>query len=161
MDKEQILNRIIAEDQTKMLLSFGEKEMKHNGLEYLMVRKDLALAAMEEYASLQSPPSGDMVEAAGKYAMKNCRSCNEVGYYGTCECYLLEDAYLAGASHGKGDSDAVAKIIVQKIGEYAESLGNRTIGLPMMDEVAVMQMEDMVQKIIDNPSDDVEIPEYY
>lgn len=53
-----------------------------------------------------------------------------------------------------------AKIIVEKIGDYVNGLGRRHLGVPMMDEVAVMQMEAMVEKILDNPSAKIEIPSY-
>lgn len=58
-------------------------------------------------------------------------------------------------------NEQIAKIIVQKMGEYVNSLGKRDLGIPMMDEVAVFQMEDMVEKILNNPSAKVKVPNYY
>jgi hypothetical protein len=66
---------------------------------------------------------------------------------------------LAGASSLAKENDT-AEIIVEKLGEYVNRLGRRDLGLPMMDEVAVGQMQYLVQQILDNPSQDVEIPEY-
>lgn len=54
---EEVLDRIILEHDAKFLLSYGEKEMSHNGISYLMVKKDLVVAAMHEYASLSSKPA--------------------------------------------------------------------------------------------------------
>lgn len=59
------------------------------------------------------------------------------------------------------ESVNVAKVIVQKMGEYVNGLDRRNLGVPMMDEVAVMQMEEMVEQILENPSGDIEVPEYY
>jgi len=59
------------------------------------------------------------------------------------------------------NNNQIAKIIVQKIGDYVNSLDKRNLGLPMMDEVAVMQMEVMVENILDNLSSEVEIPAYF
>lgn len=54
----------------------------------------------------------------------------------------------------------VAKKIVEKLGEYVNGLDRRNLGMPMMDEVAVMQMEHIVQQILDDPSKEVDMPEY-
>ena len=54
----------------------------------------------------------------------------------------------------------IAKLIVEKMGEYVNGLGRRDLGIPMMDEVAVMQMEDMVAKILNKPTAKVKVPEY-
>lgn len=59
------------------------------------------------------------------------------------------------------DNSQKAKIIVEKIGQYVNGLDKRHLGVPMMDEVAVMQMQFMVEQILDNPSSEVEVPEYY
>lgn len=54
----------------------------------------------------------------------------------------------------------VAKKVVDKIGEYVNGLGYSHLGLPMMDEIAVMQMEDIVMQIIKDPEKEVKMPEY-
>lgn len=58
-------------------------------------------------------------------------------------------------------TEQTAKLIVQKMGEYVNGLGMRNLGIPMMDEIALMQMESMVQSILENPFGEVEIPSYY
>ncbi len=57
-------------------------------------------------------------------------------------------------------NEDISKKVVEKIGEYVNGLGRSHLGLPMSDEVAVMQMEFIVNQILDNPKREVEIPEY-
>lgn len=57
--------------------------------------------------------------------------------------------------------EEISKIIVEKLGEYVNGLDRRNLGIPMMDEVAVMQMEYIVEQILIDPLTEVEIPEYY
>ncbi len=54
----------------------------------------------------------------------------------------------------------IANKIVQKLGEYVNGLDRRHLGIPLMDEIAVMQMEDIVSQIITDPEKEVEMPEY-
>lgn len=58
------------------------------------------------------------------------------------------------------DNSKTAKRIVKKIGEYVNGLDRRHLGLPMMDEVAVAQMEYIVGQILDNPNGKVDMPQY-
>lgn len=50
--------------------------------------------------------------------------------------------------------------IVKALGRYVNGLDRRHLGMPMMDELAVMQMKHIVGQILDNPNADVELPEY-
>jgi hypothetical protein len=52
--------------------------------------------------------------------------------------------------------EETAKLIVGKLGEYVNGLGMRHLGLPMMDEVAVMEMESIVTQILDQGNEIVE-----
>lgn len=67
---------------------------------------------------------------------------------------------LIDAELNKEKAYPISKLIVEKLGEYINGLDRRNLGVPMMDEVAVMQMEDIVGQIITNPSKEVEMPEY-
>jgi len=58
------------------------------------------------------------------------------------------------------NNEEISKKVVEKIGEYVNGLDRSHLGLPMMDEVAVMQMEFIVNQILDNPLSEVEMPEY-
>lgn len=42
-------------------------------------------------------------EAAEKWAVDNCPSCNDRRYQGACVCRYLENAFLAGSSHSMED----------------------------------------------------------
>lgn len=53
-----------------------------------------------------------------------------------------------------------AKKIVEKIGEYVNRLDRHHLGLPMEDEIAVMQMENIVEQILENPTANIIMPEY-
>ena len=53
-----------------------------------------------------------------------------------------------------------AQKIVEKLGEYVNGLDRRNLGMPMMDEIAVMQMEHIVRQILKNPDAEVEVPIY-
>lgn len=53
VDAEELLNEILAEDAAKLLLHDTMLTRKHNGIEYDMVRKDLAVLAMHEFAASQ------------------------------------------------------------------------------------------------------------
>ena len=53
-----------------------------------------------------------------------------------------------------------ARKIVIKIGEYVNGLDRSHLGLPMMDDTAVMQMENIVEQILENPEAEVDMPEY-
>ena len=57
-------------------------------------------------------------------------------------------------------TEDVSKIIVEKLAEYVNGLDISNLGIPMMDEVAVLQMENIVEQILTNPSKEVEMPEY-
>ena len=57
-------------------------------------------------------------------------------------------------------NEEISKKVVEKLGEYVNGLDRHHLGLPMMDEVAVMQMEFIVNQILDNPSSKIEMPEY-
>lgn len=48
--QEEILESIVAEDAAKMLLADSEITQSHNGIEYKMVRNELALEAMSEFS---------------------------------------------------------------------------------------------------------------
>lgn len=56
--------------------------------------------------------------------------------------------------------EEISAKIVEKLGEYVNGLDRMNLGIPMMDEVAVMQMEDIVYQILNNPEANVEMPEY-
>lgn len=58
------------------------------------------------------------------------------------------------------DNNSIAEKIVQAIGKYVNGLDRRNLGVPLMDEVAVSQMEYIVQQILDSPNAEIEIPEY-
>lgn len=58
------------------------------------------------------------------------------------------------------ENSLIAKKVVEKMGEYVNGLDRRDLGIPMMDEVAVFQMEIMVEQILNDPNAEVEIPEY-
>lgn len=58
-------------------------------------------------------------------------------------------------------TEDIAKLIVEKMGEYVNRLDRRDLGIPMMDEVAVIQMEHMVADILNNPSEKIEVPDYW
>ena len=49
--KEEILDEVIRRDIPKLLLPESIIYKKHNGIEYTMIRDDLAIEAMEEYAN--------------------------------------------------------------------------------------------------------------
>ena len=57
-------------------------------------------------------------------------------------------------------NEEISKKVVEKLGEYVNGLDRLYLGLPMTDEVAVMQMELIVNQILDNPSSEIEMPEY-
>jgi hypothetical protein len=54
---EELLNEILHDDSQRGLLQDTVITRKHNGLEYDMVRKDLAVIAMKEYASQFTAPA--------------------------------------------------------------------------------------------------------
>ena len=56
--------------------------------------------------------------------------------------------------------EKISKKVVEKLGEYVNGLDRKNLGIPMMDEVAVMQMESIVEQILVNPNKEVEMPEY-
>ena len=53
-----------------------------------------------------------------------------------------------------------AEKIVKHLGLYVNGLDRRHLGIPMMDEVSVMQMQDIVEQILNYPDTEVTIPEY-
>ncbi len=55
---------------------------------------------------------------------------------------------------------AISKLIVENLGNYVNGLDRRNLGVPLMDEVAVMQMKHIVSQIITDPSKKVEMPKY-
>lgn len=60
----------------------------------------------------------------------------------------------------EGDTDAICEKIVKGIGDYVNGLDRRNLGVPLMDEVAVMQMEVIVHQCLSNPDKEIEMPEY-
>lgn len=56
--------------------------------------------------------------------------------------------------------DDIAERIVEYLGRYVNGLDRRDLGMPMMDEVAVMQMKHIVEQILDNPNAEIDMPEY-
>ena len=61
----ELLEFILFVDASKGLLHDTEKIMNHNGITYSMVRKELAIKAMEEYASQYQHPVPDASQPAG------------------------------------------------------------------------------------------------
>jgi len=53
-----------------------------------------------------------------------------------------------------------AKHVVESLGEYVNDLDKRDLGVPLMDEVAVMQMEDIVIQRVQKPESELERREY-
>lgn len=56
MTAENFLQEILLDDASKLLLEESEKTISHNGISYLMVRKDLAIKAMNDFARSVSEP---------------------------------------------------------------------------------------------------------
>ena len=109
----------------------------------------------------------------GDTVLRRKRNGGELDTWVTCvvnETYLLlinefPDDYRKGDGepldvYVSNGSDVTAKRIVEKLGEYVNGLDRRHIGMPMMDEIAVMQMEDIVSQLLANPFADVTMPEY-
>lgn len=72
----------------------------------------------------------------------------------------LDGSDLEMAVCDPNSTDDIAEKVVEYLGRYVNGLGRRDLGMQMMDEVAVMQMKHIVEQILDNPSGEVEIPEY-
>lgn len=68
--------------------------------------------------------------------------------------------YLDETQTPSKEAGFIANKIVATIGAYVNGLDRRNLGMPMMDEVAVDQMEHMVKQILENPDAEIEIQEY-
>lgn len=68
--KEEILEQILNEDAAKFLLQATQITKEHNGLSYEMIRKDLALLAMDEYAS-HAPVDDKLLEEYELWKLQN------------------------------------------------------------------------------------------
>lgn len=75
----------------------------------------------DENKKPESPTPLSVEEAAGKYAHKNCRSCNSNAYI-PCICSNLEKAYIAGAAHR------------EKQGQKTKTWINASEGMPVKPE---------------------------
>lgn len=63
----------------------------------------------------------------------------------------------------KVDSEPInelAKRIVANLAEYVNSLDRKHLGMPIKDEIAVMQMEDVVLQTMEKPDKEIEMPSY-
>jgi len=66
---EDVLDEILGEDERKLLLHETKITKKHNGIEYKMIRKDLAIDAMKQFAAT-SASAAAVTEEADKASKK-------------------------------------------------------------------------------------------
>lgn len=75
----ELLEFILFVDASKGLLHDTEKIMNHNGITYSMVRKELAIKAMEEYASQYQHPVPEASQPAAGYSLQQVADAFEAG----------------------------------------------------------------------------------
>jgi len=71
---EEVLDNICYADEAKMPLHYSRKTMKHNGLEYEMVHRDLVIDAMNQFRT--HAPEGVVKEGEtyGNHVFKSCKA---------------------------------------------------------------------------------------
>ena len=77
------------------------------------------------------------------------------------ELYFLNESPLVDHQKQRDNADKLATLIVESLGQYVNGLDKRDLGMPMMDEVAVIQMEHIVEQLLENPNELPDIPQYH
>lgn len=102
MTKEEILNRLVGEDNVKMLLADARLTRVHNGISYDMVREELVLEAMEQYAEIKAKQTAiAFAEWMAKYSLYDygkhpyqyCERQQPNGGRGKIQTWTAEELY--------------------------------------------------------------------